>query len=120
MNNKDKPRVQLILDDNSLAADIESVLTHNSRHQIQLLSLDSWQSQDSIEQASLMLIACQSADLIVDVCRAYRQAGGMAPILAILNDVSTTQRIKILDAGADEYLLQPLNDKELATSVDVL
>lgn len=101
---------------------IAPALSGELRHNIKVLELESCQLQNLLIQSfDLLIMECHFADdVVIEFCQNYRQEGGMAPILVILEEASTESRINMLDAGADDYLLQPLNIKELIVRIDTL
>jgi DNA-binding response OmpR family regulator len=52
--------------------------------------------------------------------RRYRQAGGTAPVLFLTARDAVSDRIRGLDAGADDYLCKPFDFDELAARVRAL
>ena len=54
------------------------------------------------------------------VLRAYRQAGGAAPVLILTARDAVEDRIAGLDAGADDYLVKPFDLDELAARIRAL
>jgi two-component system, OmpR family, manganese sensing response regulator len=50
----------------------------------------------------------------ISLCQAYRQAGKVAPILILTAKDTTENKVMGLDAGADDYLVKPVD----ITSVD--
>jgi len=115
-------KILLITKNDVEAAQIATTLSGECRHIVEIVELDAWQYHDLFSRVpDLLLIGCESEEHpAAEICTTYRSKGGMSPILVILDGVSTDSRIKILDAGADDYLLQPLNIKELAARVETL
>jgi len=54
------------------------------------------------------------------VCEELRNRGISAPILVISNDTNVLTKIKLLDAGADDYLTKPFSLGELKARLRVL
>jgi len=115
-------RILLISKDNALAATIANAISWNCRHRVEFLDPDYCRKHDlPTEGFDLLLIRCRTPVLSsIEICLRYRRRGGMAPILVLLDEASTNYRIDILDAGADDYLLLPLNMKELTARVETL
>lgn len=56
----------------------------------------------------------------VDLCRAYRNLGGTAPILMLTARSTTADKLTGLDMGADDYLTKPFDMTELLARVRAL
>jgi DNA-binding response OmpR family regulator len=56
----------------------------------------------------------------IDVCKQYRQHGGMTPILMLTGKREIDDKEAGLDAGADDYLTKPFHMKELSARVRAL
>ncbi|MDZ8186407.1 MAG: two-component system response regulator RppA [Nostoc sp. ChiSLP02] len=56
----------------------------------------------------------------VELCQAYRQAGKAAPILMLTAKDTVADKVKGLDAGADDYLVKPVDVMELLARVRAL
>ncbi|SAK82542.1 DNA-binding response regulator [Caballeronia arationis] len=56
----------------------------------------------------------------IDVLNAYRRAGGDAPVMILTARDAVDDRIRGLDAGADDYLMKPFDLDELAARVRAL
>jgi signal transduction histidine kinase len=52
-----------------------------------------------------------------EVCRQYRQQGGMTPIIMLTGHGTITDKEAGLDVGADDYLTKPFNLKELSARI---
>jgi DNA-binding response OmpR family regulator len=115
-------RIILFSNKQSQSELVASALCRECRHKVELAELGSGrESNISDLSPDLLIIVCaMSDDSVVELCQNYRQANGMAPILVLMDEASTYDRIKILDAGADDYLLQPVNFRELTTRVENL
>ncbi|MGH7134782.1 MAG: response regulator transcription factor [Pirellulales bacterium] len=55
-----------------------------------------------------------------DVLRSFREAGGAAPVLFLTARDGTADRVRGLDAGADDYLCKPFDFEELLARVRAL
>ncbi|MBX9667089.1 MAG: response regulator transcription factor [Candidatus Obscuribacterales bacterium] len=55
-----------------------------------------------------------------DVCRQYREMGGKTPVLMLTAKAASDDKVHGLDAGADDYLTKPFNNKELHARVRAL
>ena len=56
----------------------------------------------------------------IRVLEAYRQGGGLSPVLIVTARDSVSERIRGLDAGADDYLIKPFDIDELSARVRAL
>ncbi len=56
----------------------------------------------------------------IDVCRSFRQTGGVTPILMLTGKKGIDDKAAGFDAGADDYLTKPFHPKELAVRVKAL
>jgi DNA-binding response OmpR family regulator len=56
----------------------------------------------------------------LDVLRDLRRAGVTTPVLILTADASETSIVQALDAGADEYTVKPVRNRELAARVRAL
>ena len=56
----------------------------------------------------------------IEVCKRFRQMGGKTPILMLTAKASVDDKELGLDAGADDYLTKPFDNKELAARVRAL
>jgi two-component system response regulator QseB len=56
----------------------------------------------------------------IDVLKAWRSAGGDAPVIVLTARDAVEDRVRGLDAGADDYLVKPFDLDELAARVRAL
>ncbi|MCM1983899.1 response regulator transcription factor [Lyngbya confervoides] len=56
----------------------------------------------------------------VELCRRYRQGGKVAPVLMLTAKDAIADRVTGLDAGADDYLVKPVNLTEFLARVRAL
>jgi two-component system, OmpR family, manganese sensing response regulator len=56
----------------------------------------------------------------IDLCRQFRQAGKTAPVLVLTAKDTTIDKVTGLDAGADDYLVKPIDVMELLARVRAL
>jgi two-component system response regulator QseB len=56
----------------------------------------------------------------IEVLNTYRRAGGAAPVIILTARDAVDERIRGLDAGADDYLMKPFDIDELAARVRAL
>lgn len=88
---------------------------------------------DAIEdgETALWLIREKDYDLLildwmlpklsgVELCRQYRALGNAAPVLMLTAKDTTTDKVNGLDAGADDYIVKPVDILELLARVRAL
>lgn len=56
----------------------------------------------------------------IELCQQYRQLGKMAPVLLLTAKDTILDKVTGLDAGADDYLVKPVNVMELLARVRAL
>jgi DNA-binding response OmpR family regulator len=56
----------------------------------------------------------------ISLCQSYRQAGKASPILLLTAKDTTANKVMGLDAGADDYLVKPVDIEELLARVRAL
>jgi two-component system, OmpR family, manganese sensing response regulator len=56
----------------------------------------------------------------IELCRQFRQAGKIAPVLMLTAKDTTLDKVAGLDAGADDYLVKPIDVMELLARVRAL
>lgn len=56
----------------------------------------------------------------VDVCRDIRKAGKRTPIILLSVESDTEEKVKLLTAGADDYVTKPFSFKELLARIRAL
>lgn len=77
-----------------------------------------------LELADSQLIVVEAADTasLALLCRRINDAAGSShpPILAVVPGRDVETRVKVLEAGADDVLSQPIDERELGAMVDAL
>ncbi len=114
----------LIIEDELLIIQIYEKVLHESGYQTAAV-------QDGID--ALTYVCDWKPDLIIldlmipglnglEICRALRHMPGLQaiPILMVTANVHSADRVKGLEAGADDYLTKPFNIDELAARVRAL
>ena len=56
----------------------------------------------------------------IELCREYRNLGNTAPVLMLTAKDTTTDKVNGLDAGADDYIVKPVDVLELLARVRAL
>lgn len=56
----------------------------------------------------------------IEVCRRFREMGGLTPILMLTARKATSEKREGLDSGADDYLTKPFEPEELSARVRAL
>lgn len=56
----------------------------------------------------------------LEICKQYREAGGLTPILMLTAKRAIDDRAEGLDVGADDYLVKPFHVKELLSRIRAL
>ena len=114
-------KVLVVEDDTGLADRLGKLLTS---HQYQVeLATDG--------EAGLSLVEAYAYDLVlldlhlpklngIHFCHKLRQAGGDMPVLLMTAEETTTSKIAGLDAGADDYLIKPIDTDELLARIRAL
>jgi OmpR-family two-component system manganese-sensing response regulator len=114
-------RALLVEDDEAIAA-VAKVLLEQDRHVVDLCTTgkDAEQLLRSIDYDILILDWGLPDTTGVEICRDYRRAGGMAPILFLTARSSMRDKALTLGDGADDHLTKPFELKELSLRVNVL
>lgn len=114
-------KILLIEDDRSASADLTEILT--AHHYIVNSASDG--------EEGLQLALGFAYDLIllnlnipqvdgINFCRQLRSQGNRTPILLLTTQSSTTEQIKGLEAGADDYVVKPFDPSELLARIRAL
>ena len=114
-------KILLVEDDKALCGTVQKWLTHE-HHLVEAV--------DNGEQA-LENLKFYKYDLVVldvnlpkmsglDVCKQFRQSGGVTAILMLTGRDAIDDKEKGLDSGADDYLTKPFHLKELSARVRAL
>jgi pilus assembly protein CpaE len=74
------------------------------------------------DQHVIVLDAAPESRSLADVCREIRALPALAelPILAITSTDDVEERIHLLEAGADDVMIRPVDDRELDARVEAL
>src|ERR1700716_645002 len=113
-------RILVVEDDKRLAATLERVLTAEG-HQVELVG-DGLEALRRARERDFGLVVLGLMPPSLDgvaVCRRLR-ATGQVPILLLTALGGTDERVRGLDAGADDYLVKPFAYEELLARVRAL
>ena len=111
-------RILLVEDDVHLAEALEEVLTD------QLYAVDvvtdgeaAWEQVKTIEYDLLLLDVMLPKLDGISLCHRLRSHGYSPPILLITARDTSTDKVKGLDAGADDYIVKPIDLPELLARI---
>lgn len=112
----------LIIEDNKLLAESLAESLLHQRYMVDIVydGEDAWM-QVKWREYNVILLDLKLPDLSgIEFCKNLRSQGSLTPILVISGN-STTENIALaLDAGADDYLVKPLNLMEVSARVRAL
>jgi pilus assembly protein CpaE len=74
------------------------------------------------DQQVVVLDAAPESRTLADMCREVRALPALAevPILAVTSTDDVEERIRLLEAGADDVMMRPIDDRELDARVEAL
>ncbi|ACK72990.1 two component transcriptional regulator, winged helix family [Gloeothece citriformis PCC 7424] len=114
-------RILLVEDDERIAKALGETL--KDRQYVVDLAFDGEQGWDFIQSFSYDLIIL---DVMlpklngVDLCQRLRSAGQMTPVLMLTARDTSSDKVKGLDAGADDYVVKPFDLPELTARIRAL
>ena len=75
-----------------------------------------------LEDAQLIVVEGADTPSLALACRRINDEAGSShpPILAVVSGHDVETRVKVLEAGADDVLTQPIDERELSAMVDAL
>ncbi len=108
-------RILVVEDDHDLADTLADWLTFEG-HKVEV-AYDGTDAAKAVEEDTFDLILLDwvlPGRSGIEICRAYRMAGGKSPVIMLTGKVSLDNKEIGFDAGADDYLIKPFNLKELS------
>lgn len=112
----------IVEDDEDLAERIETWLEHEGHSPI--MAIDGESAIEKLDQRDfdLLILDWDLPGSIkgIDVCKHYRQSGGLAPILMMTGRKDIQDKSEGFESGADDYLTKPFHLKELSLRVRAL
>lgn len=109
----------LIIEDDQALSSLMKAFLESKKFQIDLVS----DGQSGLEWLTQVEYAAAIIDWElpnlsgVEICRNYRNGGGMTPIIMLTGRGQVKDKITGLDAGADDYLAKPFDMEELAARI---
>jgi two-component system, OmpR family, response regulator len=82
-----------------------------------------WLATENSYDAIVLDVILEAGDQAIDgfeVCRRLRRAGGWAPVIMVTARDAVDDRVRGLDAGADDYLTKPFSLPELLARLRAL
>lgn len=114
-------RILLVEDDENLAQVLQKALT--SQHYLVDFADDGqsgWELAEAFAYDLIMLDLMLPKLDGIKFCQQLRQQGKDTPILLLTAVDNSTNKVKGLDAGADDYLVKPVNLPELLARIRAL
>lgn len=114
-------KILLVEDDLDLAKLVKSTLAIE-HHQVEWAS-DGFEAKGKLKLFGydLIILDWQLPKATgVEICKQYRQDGGITPILMLTSKSSSLEKEEGLDAGSDDYLTKPFDTRELLARVRAL
>ncbi|MBX2862905.1 MAG: response regulator [Leptolyngbyaceae cyanobacterium MAG.088] len=115
-------KILIVEDDAGLAEVLEQTLSKQQHYQVEMAT-DGEAGWDLIElyEYDLVLLDLHLPKLDgISFCRQLRAAGKTVPVLLMTAENTQASKIAGLDAGADDYVLKPLNLSELLARIRAL
>lgn len=114
-------RILLVEDDERIAIPLREELTH--QHYLVDVALDGqdgWHFASTVRYDLILLDVMLPVLDGISLCRQLREQGHEEPILLVTALDRTTDRVRGLDSGADDYLIKPFSLEELGARVRAL
>ncbi|HEY9713998.1 MAG TPA: response regulator transcription factor [Chroococcales cyanobacterium] len=114
-------RILLVEDDEAIGQIAKQAMTHE-RHVVDLCMMGSEAEEHirSVEYDLLILDWGLPDTTGLEICRMYRMAGGLAPILFLTARASVREKTLGFTSGADDYLTKPFDVRELILRINAL
>ncbi len=114
-------KILLVEDDTDLAERIAEFLVREGHVAEHLADGKEAEYRVKNYQYDLLLLDWEVPGMAgVDICQAYRAAGGSSPVLMLTGRSSVSDKTTGLDIGADDYLTKPFDFRELSSRIRAL
>ncbi|MFB2876781.1 two-component system response regulator RppA [Floridanema aerugineum] len=114
-------RILLVEDDRQQLNPIQTVLSKAGHTVDGIQEGETAQWLISQKEYDLLILDWILPDISgINLCREYRQSGKTAPVLILTAKDTTSDKVAGLDAGADDYLVKPIDMIELLARVRAL
>lgn len=114
-------KILIVEDETDLSEPVRAYLEHE-HHLVEVVS----DGQEAVERLRFYKYDVIVLDWLlpglsgIEVCKAFRAAGGTTPILMLTSRKQTQDKIAGLDSGADDYLTKPFDIPEVSARVRAL
>jgi len=114
-------RVLLVDDDERLANVVEDWLTGES-YEVEYANNgeEGWKKAAANTHDILILDWSMPGKTGVEICRQYRENGGVGIVILLTGKSAITDKEEGLDSGADDYLTKPFHPRELSARLRAL
>lgn len=113
------PRLLIIEDDEQLYLALQSRLGNSYEIDISSNGVDGILKNNSQAYSAILLDLGLPDISGISVCRALREASATIPIIVITGDASVGVKLRLFDAGANDYLVKPFSIDELQARLRV-
>ena len=114
-------KILLVDDDVRLARALDDWLTAEG-HDVEVINEGKAAFKRALEEPFQVLILDWDVPGMsgVEICQQYLESGGTGRVIMLTGKTAVKDRVKGLDAGADDYLTKPFNPEELSARVRAL
>jgi DNA-binding response OmpR family regulator len=114
-------KILLVEDDETIVQMLQPTLA-SQRYLVELASdgQAGWELVDSFEYDLILLDVMLPKLDGIDFCKKLRAKGDRTPVLLLTAQDSSTDKVRGLDAGADDYALKPFDIEELLARIRAL